>query len=132
MVEIIRMEPHDPLPAGGRIAVVIRRFGEDDPNAVLTEIDFFGAHPTIRIAVGPNGEPLAFEDAVHQAAREAKTRGFARVYAVDRTAGRREQEVILHHGDHAVRSAELSDTDEEDGESGSTIFDRPGSAGYMR
>jgi hypothetical protein len=132
MVEIIRMDPHDPLPGGGHLAVVIRRFGEDDPNAVITEIDFFGAHPTIRIAAGPNGEALAFEDAVHQAAREAKLRGFARVYAVDRTAGRREQEVIGHHGDHAVRSSELSDTDEEEGESGTTIWDRPGSAGYMR
>ncbi len=132
MVDVINLDPHDPLPTGDRIAVVIRRFGEDDPNAVITEIDFFGAHPAVRIATGPNGEPLPFEHAVQRAVAEAKQRGFPRVYAVDRTAGRREQEVICHHGDHAIRSAELSDTDEEEGESGSTILDRPGSAGYLK
>jgi hypothetical protein len=132
MVEIIRLDPHDPVPEGGKFALVIRRFGEDDPNAVITEVDFFGAHPTMTLAAGANGEPLAFEDVVHKAAAEAKTRGFARVYAVDRTAGRREQEVIGHHGDHSVRSEELSDTDEEDGVEGSTILDRSSNAGYLR
>lgn len=127
MTEIIRLEPHDPLPERGNIALVLRRFGEDDPNAVITEIDYFGRHPVVELAADGS-----FEDAVHTAARHATERGIATVYAIDRTAGRREQEVLSHHGDHSVRSDELADTDEEDGVRGATILDRPSSAGYVR
>ena len=127
MTEIIRLEPHDPLPDGGNIALVLRRFGEDDPNAVITEIDFFGRHPAIDLAIEGN-----FEDAIHAAAQKAGERGISTVYAVDRTAGRREQEVLQHHGDHTVRMDELTDTDEEDGERGATILDRSSNAGYVR
>ncbi len=132
MTDIIRLEPHDPLPEGGNIALVLRRFGEDDPQSVITEIDFFGRHPAAVIAAGPGGRPVAFEDAVHEAVRQAAERGIATVYAVDRTSGRREQEVLRHAGDHSVRADELSDTDQEDGEQGNTILDRPPSAGYVR
>jgi hypothetical protein len=132
MTDIIRLEPHDPLPETGAYALVIRRFGEDDPNAVVTEIDFFGRHRTMSIAVGPDGRPLPWEDVVQGARREAKERGYTMLYAVDRTAGRREQEVLAHHGNHGVFSGELSDTDEEDGEKGSSLLDRPNGAGFMR
>lgn len=132
MTEIIRLEPHDPLPDGGNIALVLRRFGEDDPTAVITEIDFFGRHPAVVLALAESGQPLHFEDAIHEAVRQAAQRGIATVYAVDRTAGRREQEVLRHGGDHSVRADELSDTDEEDGERGATILDRPPGAGYVR
>ena len=132
MVEIIRLDPHDPLPERGAHALVIRRFGEDDPNVVVTEIDFFGRSPTVEIAVGANGAPVAWEHAVQHARKEAKSRGFATLYAVDRTAGRREQEVLAHHGDHSVFSGELSDTDEEDGVTGSSLLDRKPGAGFLR
>ncbi len=132
MTEIIRLEPHDALPEGGNIALVLRRFGEDDPSSIITEIDFFGRHPAAVLAMGEGGQPPRFEDAVHEAVRQAQARGIATVYAIDRTAGRREQEVLTHHGDHSVRSDELSDTDEEDGERGATILDRPSGAGYVR
>jgi hypothetical protein len=132
MVQIIRLEPHDPLPARGAHALVIRRFGEDDPNAVITEIDFYGRSPTMQVAVAEDGQPLEWEDAVQGARAEARVRGLATLYAVDRTAGRREQEVLAHHGDHGVFSGELSDTDEEDGVTGSSILDRPPGAGFLR
>jgi hypothetical protein len=132
MTDIIRLDPHDPLPEAAPFALVIRRFGEDDPNAIVTEIDFMGSHPTATVATGRDGVPMAWEDAVQHARREAKARGFATLYAVDRTAGRREQAIIGRHGDHSTHGDALSDTDDEDGESGSTILDRGHDAGYMR
>jgi hypothetical protein len=132
MTDIIRLDPHDPLPEAKPFALVIRRFGEDDPNALVTEIDFMGSHPTMSVATGAGGAPLAWEDAVQQAHKEAASRGFKTLYAVDRTAGRREQAIIGRHGDHSTHDDALSDTDEEDGVEGSTILDRGHDAGFMR
>jgi hypothetical protein len=132
MTSIIRLEPHDPLPERGNHALVIRRFGEDDPTAIVTEIDFFGRAPTMQLAVGEEGQLPEWEDVVQTARAEAAQRGYAKLYAVDRTAGRREQEVLAHHGDHSVFSGELSDTDEEEGVTGSSILDRPPGAGFLR
>lgn len=132
MTDIIRLQPHDPLPEAKPYALVIRRFGEDDPNATVTEIDFFGAHPTMSLAASENGGPVAWEDVVHFAQREADQRGYKVLYAVDRTAGAREQEILAHHGDHGVRSEELSDTDLEEGQSGSSILDRTNNSGFFR
>lgn len=132
MTEIIRLDPHDPLPEGGRFALVIRRFGEDDPNAVVTEIDFFGSHPTMSVAAGAHGEILPWEDVVQQGRHAAEKHGFKTLYAVDRTAGKREQQIIGRHGDHSAREDALSDSDEEDGVKGSTIMDRGHDAGFMR
>jgi hypothetical protein len=69
---------------------------------------------------------------VQTARAEAARSGFKRLYAVDRTAGRREQEVLAHNGDHSVFAGELSDTDEEEGVTGSSILDRPPGAGFLR
>ena len=132
MTDLIRLDPHDPLPEASPYALVIRRFGEDDPTAVITEIDFLGRHPTMELASGPAGQPLSWEEVVHRALHEAQGRGYTTLYAVDRTAGAREQEILAHHGDHGVRSEELSDTDMEDDERGSSVLDRPGSAGFFR
>jgi hypothetical protein len=136
VTELIRLQPHDPLPDANAYAapfgLVIRRFGEDDPNAVITELDFFGRHPTRTMVAGQGGTNAPWEDVLQRAQEEAKALGIAKLYAVDRTAGGREQEVLSHRGDHSVRSEELSDTDPEDGENGSTILDRTTNAGYMR
>ena len=132
MTEIIRLDPHDPLPEGRPIALVIRRFGEDDPRAVVTEIDFMGAHPSMSVAAAPAGAPLQWEDAIQGARREAEARGFPTLYAVDRTAGRREQTILSRDGDHGTHDDALSDMDEEDGVEGSTILDRNHDAGFMR
>ncbi len=132
MTKVITLDPHDPLPERGDFALVLRRFGESDPNTVITEIDFFGRHRTMSVAVSPDGSPLPWHDVLQGARLEAESRGYAVLYAVDRTAGRREQEVIAHHGDHSAFAGELSDTDEQDGVSGSSLLDRPHDAGFMR
>jgi hypothetical protein len=132
MTDIIRLDPHDPLPEATPYALVIRRFGEDDPNAVITEIDFTGPHPTMAVAIGAGGQPLDWEEAVQAARKEAAHRGYPTLYAVDRTAGAREQAIIHRHGDHSTHDDALADTDEEDGEAGTTIFDRGHDAGFMR
>ena len=132
MTDIIRLDPHDPLPETSPFALIIRRFGEDDPNAIVTEIDFMDSHPTVTVQAGKDGVPMEWEDAVAHARREAAAHGFKTLYAVDRTAGRREQAIIGRHGDHSTHEDALSDTDEEDGVEGSTILDRGHDAGFMR
>jgi hypothetical protein len=136
MTEIIRLQPHDPLPEPNNYAapfgLVIRRFGEDDPNAVITEMDFFGRHPTKTMVAGQGGTSAPWEDVLHRARQEAEALGLEKLYAVDRTAGGREQEILGHRGDHSIRSEELSDTDIEDGVQGSTILDRTSNSGFMR
>jgi len=131
MTDIIRLSPTDPLPAGHHNAILIRRFGEDDPNAIVTELDFYGAHPVMLIAVGPAGAPVEWEDAVQTARHAAGLRGYARLYTVDRTAGLRAQAVLAHGGDHSIFAAELSDTDEADGVRGATLLDAPRANGRV-
>jgi hypothetical protein len=86
----------------------------------------------MQLTIGAHGEVPSWEDAVQTARAEAARSGFKRLYAVDRTAGRREQEVLAHNGDHSVFAGELSDTDEEEGVTGSSILDRPPGAGFLR
>ena len=111
---------------------MLRRFGEDDPNAVITEIAFSTPQPVSIPAVHHDGSLMSLDEAVKLAVTESRTRGLARLYVVDRTAGAREQEVMHHLGDHSTGSALLSDTDEEDGVTGSTMLDRPHDAGFLR
>ena len=132
MTEIVRLEPHDPLPDYGLHAIVLKRFGEDDPNSVITEIAFSGPEPVSIPAVHRDGSPMSLEEAITLAKHESESRGLKRLYVVDRTAGHREQEVLKHHGDHSGGTAKLSDTDEEDGVTGSSMLDRPHDAGFMR
>ncbi len=132
MVEIIHLRPHDPLPDYGLHGIVLKRFGEDDPNAVVTEIAFSGPEPVSMPAVHRDGSPMGLDDAIRIGRIESERRGLARLYVVDRTAGHREQEVIHHHGDHSTHSETLSDTDDEDGVTGSSILDRKDDAGFMR
>jgi hypothetical protein len=132
MTDVVRLQPHDPLPDYGLHGIVLRRFGEDDPNAVVTEIAFSGPEPVSMPAVHRNGSPFDLDDAIRIALVESEKRGVAKLYVVDRTAGRREQVVIQHHGDHSGGTARLDDTDAEDGVTGSSLLDRKGDAGFMR
>jgi len=132
MVETIRLAPHDPVPDYGNHVLVLRRMGEDDPGAVVTEIVFYGAHPATMPAVTAAGHAMSLEEAVHAAQAEAKQRGLAKLYVVDRTAGKLEQEALRDHGAREFRHDTLEDTDPEDGERGSDIRDRPHEAGFMR
>jgi hypothetical protein len=132
MTDIIRLQPHDPLPDYGLHGIVLKRFGEDDPNAVVTEIAFSGPEPVSMPAVHRDGSPMGLDDAIRIALVESEKRGLGKLYVVDRTAGRREQDVIRHHGDHSVGTASLADTDDEDGVTGSSLLDRKDDAGFMR
>ena len=127
MTEIIRLSPHDPVPDYGNHALVLRRMGEDDPNAVVTEIVFYGANPSTT----PVGN-VSLNDTIKAASAEAGKRGLKTLYVVDRTAGKLEQEALHDHGERNFTGDTLEDTDAEDGEAGPDIRDRPHDAGYLR
>ena len=120
-VEIRKLDPHDPLPEGrvGRV-VVLRRFDEDDPRKIVTEITLTG-RPGASEAVRPvraDGAAMSLDEAVSAAQKVAESEGIGLVFVLDRTAGRLEHEVVEHAGDHSFPGKTLDDTDSEDGESG--------------
>jgi hypothetical protein len=127
MTEIRRLDPHAALPGDlGRHVLVMCRFDSDAPNGTHVEISLVtgpGQVDTVQPR-GEDGRPMAFEDAVQAGRRVAESEGLSVVYAVDRTQGALEQQVLARHGDHSVGSAPLVDMDLEDGEIGPTM--RPG------
>ena len=127
MVEIQRLDPHDPLPEGrGHRVIVLRRFDEDDPRRIVTEITLTGAPGQAEVArpVGTDGSPMSLEDAVVAARKVAESEGISRVFVLDRTAGRLEHEVAEHSGDHSFPGRPLDDTNLEEGEHGPDMRDR--------
>ena len=125
MPKIHRLDPHDPLPEGGRRVVVMHRLDEDDPRHTHTEILLTGA-PGRGEAVQPrrpDGTPMTLEEAVAAAEQVAESEGLHEIYVLDRTAGPREREVLSAGGDHSVNMDALSDTDPEDGERGADMRD---------
>lgn len=111
MTKARHLEPHDPVPDSGRYLLVMQRFAEDAPRVVLTEliIGESGYPPQLTIPVDARGTPLTFKDAVAAAEAQADREGFERVYAVDRTMGEREQEILAYDGDHSVHMETLVD-----------------------
>lgn len=127
MIEIRRLDPHDPLPEGrGHRVIVLRRFDEDDPRRQVTEIILTDApgHSETARPTGPDGRALSVEDATMAARKIAESEGISQVYVLDRTAGRLEHEVVEHGGDHSFPGKALDDTDLEDGEKGPDMRDR--------
>lgn len=120
-VEIRNLDAHDPLPEGQRRRVVVfRRFDEDDPRKIVTEITLSGS-PGPSEVVQPrrvDGAAMSLEEVVAAARRVAESEGIGQVFVLDRTAGRLEHEVIEHAGDHSFSGKTLDDTDPEDGEAG--------------
>jgi len=124
MTEIRTLQPHDPLP-GGHSVVLMRRFEEDAPDRLMLEIIVTNpdkSEETIR-AVRPDGAPMSWEEATEAASQRAREEGLKRIWRVDRTAGRREQEVLQHGGDRSVNMQGLEDSDLEDGEHGPDMRD---------
>jgi hypothetical protein len=132
MTKIILLSPHDPIPEPGAHGLVLRRLGEDNPVAIVTEIIFHGRDGASIAAHRPDGTAMSLDDAVALARTEAKSRDISTLYVLDRTQGQREQEVLRAHGLHNFPADVLSDTDPEDGEQGSDLRDRPHDAGFMR
>lgn len=120
-VEVRNLDAHDPLPMGQRRRVVVlRRFDEDDPRRIVTEITLSGS-PGREEVVQPrreDGAAMSLDEAVAAARTVAESEGIGQVFVLDRTAGRLEHEVIEHRGDHSFPGKTLDDTDPEDGEAG--------------
>jgi hypothetical protein len=132
MTKTILLAPHDPIPDPGAFGLVLRRLGEDNPVAIVTEIIFHGAKGGTTAAHKPDGTAMSLSEALDAARAEAKLRGLPTVYVLDRTQGQREQEVLRAHGMHNFPTDVFSDTDPEDGVTGSDLRDRPHDAGFMR
>ena len=132
MVETIRLEPHDPIPDEGRHVLVFRHMGEDDPGAVVTEIVLYGDTAARAAAVGPDGHAMTLEQAVQTAQATAERHKVGRVFVLDRTAGKLEQEALHDHGGRGFADDTLEDTDPEDGERGTDMRDRPHDAGFVK
>jgi phage baseplate assembly protein gpV len=130
MPKVHLLQPHDAVPESGRFVLVLRRLGEDAPDVVITEIILSEntEPPEMSVALRPDGTSMDFDEAVAAATAEAERRGIPAVYAVDRTSGPREREVLAHGGDHTVAMDKLDDT--AAGETGSDMRDRPLDAGY--
>lgn len=126
MVEIIRLDPHDPLPEGRKHRVIVlRRLDEDDPRRVLTEITLTGAPGRSEVArpVHADGTAMSLDEAVAAARKVAETEDVHEVFVLDRTAGRLEHDVIDHAGDHSFRGKKLDDSDLEEDEKGPDMRD---------
>ena len=132
MTKTILLAPHDPIPEPGAHGLVLRHLGEDNPTAIVTEIIFHGPEGGSTAAHRPDGSSMPLQEALDAALIEAKHRGIATIYVLDRTKGQREQEVLRAHGLHNFANDVLSDTDVEDGVKGSDLRDRPHDAGFMR
>lgn len=123
-VKTRRLEPHAPLPEGRHVSV-LRRFDEDNPDRVITEI-VLGTAPGRTETVNParpDGTPMGFGEAIEAAKRVAESERIATVFVVDRVAGPREHEILEHGGDHSVDMAKLDDMDLEEGERGPDMRD---------
>ena len=124
-IETRKLEPHAPLPEGRHVSV-LRRFDEDNPDKVVTEI-VLGTGPGRMETVHPrrpDGTPMPLGEAVQAARQVAASEGVAQVFVIDRLAGTREHEVLEHHGDHSVDMEGLDDMDLEEGERGPDMRDR--------
>jgi hypothetical protein len=122
--QIRTLAPHDPLP-GGHSVVLVRRFHEDRPADTIIEMIVTNPDRSeeTEIPLGPGGAPLDWPAAVAHAQDRARQEGLKRIWTVDRTAGRREQDVLRAGGDHTVDMDQLDDSDPEDGEAGSDMRD---------
>ena len=77
-VEIRTLDPHDPLPDGqaGRV-IVLRRFDEDDPRKIVTEITLTGppGHSEAVHPVRADGTAMSLDEAVSAAQKVAESEG---------------------------------------------------------
>ncbi len=126
-MEIVTLDPHAEWPGGpARHVVLVRQFDEDRPRDTVIELHLMGgaAPPEATRPVNPSGKAMDWDEAVEAAKAVAQSEGLGQVYLLDRTAGPREQDILQHGGDHSVHMDALSDTDEDDGVTGSDMRDR--------
>ena len=126
MADIRTLDPHDPMPDGGRSVVVMRRFDEDDPHRTVVEITLSHGRglPERTHPMRPDGSAMSLDEAVEAARRVADQEGITTVQVIDRMAGPRERDVQQHGGDHTIHMERLDDDDQEEGEQGPDMRDR--------
>ena len=124
MTEIRTLAPHDPLPNGHSV-VLMRRFAEDAPDQLAIEMIVTNPDRSeeTSIPTGSDGAPLDWDAAVAAAKERATEEGLQRIWTVDRTQGRREQQIIQSGGDRMIDGETLDDDDLEDGEPGPDMRD---------
>lgn len=122
MTDIIHLAPHDPIP-NGRALSVLRHFEQDDPDRATIEIVLSGKPDQVTHPRRPDGTPMTLHEAIAAARAVAKQEGIAKVFVIDRMAGPREHDIMVHGGDHSVHMDQLLDTDEEDAVRGSDMRD---------
>ncbi len=127
MAEIRRLNPHDPLPEFGQHVVVLRRFDEDNPHKTVIEVTVTHGRgfPDKTRPGHPDGRPMTLDEATAASAKVADALGIETVHVIDRTAGPRERDILLHGGDHSVHMERLDDFDMEEDEAGPDMRDRP-------
>jgi hypothetical protein len=120
MAEILKLNPHDPMPDKGHNVIVLRRFDEDDPHKSVIEITLTHARglPERSHPARPDGSQMSLEEAVAAASKVADEAGIKTVHVIDRLAGPRERDIQQHGGDHTVHMERLDDDDMEEGEPG--------------
>ncbi len=124
MAQIIRLAPHDPIPAGpAKHVIVLQRFDEDAPREIITQITLTGHPDETTRPMRPDGSRMTLDEAISAAERVAESEGLSRVFVLDRTAGEREQDILRHGGDHSVHMEQLDDFDLEEGERGPDMRD---------
>ncbi len=123
MAKIRHLNPHDPLPEGGRFVTVMRSFDEDDPHKTVIEVTLTHAHglPERSHPTKPDGKQMSLDDAVAAASKVADSAGVEWVQVIDRTAGPRERDIQQHGGDHSIHMERLDDDDLEEGERGADM-----------
>ena len=126
MADIRSLDPHDPMPEGGRSVIVMRRFDEDDPHRTVVEITLNHGRglPERTHPMRPDGSAMSLDEAAEAARRVADEEGIATVQVIDRTAGPRERDIQQHGGDHSIHMDRLEDDDLEEGEPGPDMRDR--------
>ena len=127
MIEIRRMDPHDPVPEGpGGNLTVLRRFDEDEPRRTMVEIVLTTRAGEVERTrpLRSDGTPMSLKEAVEFARAVAEAEGLSTIHVIDRAAGPRERDILQHHGDHSVHMEKLDDFDLEEGERGSDMRDR--------
>ena len=125
MTAFIKLEPHAALPDGPAI-ILMRRFEEDDPHRMMMELIVIHANQSEETSrlLDAQGMPLGLDQARERAARQSAESGISALYEIDRTAGPRERVITAHDGDRGAELDGLSDTDDEDGVTGSDMRDR--------
>ena len=126
MAQVRKLQPHDPVPEGGRHVVLLRRFEEDDPSRIVLEmiVAHGGGRTESHRSLHADGRPMSVAEALQSARDLADAENLHPVYIIDRLAGPRERDILRHHGDHSVHMGQLDDFDLEEGERGSDMRDR--------